>query len=205
MPPGRCLPAAGPPRPAFCRLRPASAPPPILQAPPPPPRSGRPEGQSGGLPSLATGSARKAAAATAARGAPGMDTRLDQETARWLRWDKVRGDRGRERPGEPWDPPHPAGAPLPFPRRARAPALPCILPLAPAGRTAPRKTRAAIPNLPTCRSRAAGWGNASRPGRPQLAPSAAGLPLRGSGAHPGRWMLGAVSVHPPRGSRVTAE
>lgn len=59
-----------------------------------------PEGRDHLRPSLVA-AAGMAAAATAAEGGsgPGTDTRLDQETARWLRWDKVRGDRVLGPPG----------------------------------------------------------------------------------------------------------
>jgi hypothetical protein len=41
-----------------------------------------------------------AAAAAPRDSGPGMDARLDQETARWLRWDQVRATAGWERAGD---------------------------------------------------------------------------------------------------------
>lgn len=77
---------------------------PLVLRPVSPPRSPPlpclPEGRDHLRPSVVA-AVGMAAAATATKGAsgPGTDTRLDQETARWLRWDKVRGDRVLGPPG----------------------------------------------------------------------------------------------------------
>ena len=66
-----------------------------------PPLPAPPEGRSRHLLNLVVAARLEVAAlaAAAATGAPGggdagMDSRLDQETAQWLRWDKVRGSLG---------------------------------------------------------------------------------------------------------------
>lgn len=53
-----------------------------------------------------------AAAAAQEGSGRGTDTRLNQETARWLQWDKVRGDRG-------WDRLEEVRGPLPAPQAPR--------------------------------------------------------------------------------------
>lgn len=77
---------------------------PLVLRPVSPPRSPPlpclPEGRDHLRPSVVA-AVGMAAAATATKGAsgPGTDTQLDQETAQWLRWDKVRGDRVLGPPG----------------------------------------------------------------------------------------------------------
>lgn len=80
------------------RLRPPRPAPP----PPSPPRLrlSQPSGRARSLPpELGGGSEGMAAPAAPGGSGPGTDSRLDQETARWLRWDKVRGARGLGAPG----------------------------------------------------------------------------------------------------------
>lgn len=77
----------------------------------------------------------------------------------------------------------------------------------PAARTrrahGPRKTGAAVLNLRIRRLQAAGWGNTSHPRQATARLLGSRAPALGKWA-PGNLMLGAVSVHPHGGSRVTS-
>ncbi|KAJ8795276.1 hypothetical protein J1605_018291 [Eschrichtius robustus] len=90
-------------------------------------------------------------------GGSGMDARLDQETARWLRWDKVKGAGGPGAPGGDAGPPaRSPGAAPPFLRRVQVQALPSFPPFRPAGpRWSRRKTEEE--DAAAARPRRCGW------------------------------------------------
>lgn len=127
--------------------------------PRPRPAPPRPAGRTISPPLELGGGSAGMAAGTGAPGGggPGMDARLDQETARWLRWDKVKGAGGLGAPGGGAGPPaRSPGAALPFLRRVPVQALPSFPPFRPAGpRWSRRKTEEE--DAAAARPRRCGW------------------------------------------------
>lgn len=133
---------------------------PVLSAPPAPrPSPPRPAGRTILPPLELGGGSAGMAAGTGApgRGGPGMDARLDQETARWLRWDKVKGAGGPGAPGGGVGPPaRSPGAAPPFLRRVPVRALPSFASFLP---SLPPRGAALVP--PEDRGGGRGGGKAS--------------------------------------------